>query len=333
MEFKRKLIGGNISVFIVTLVLTGAGFSLRRDRERYLEFENHIENSLADINLNEYNIFAHRADSSFAPDNSLEAIEFAINNDCATGVEIDVWMTEDEFFAIHHDKKIGHHIIEDTCFDEIISLNESHPYIRKSLPIKNYFFYNEIKSLIYHRAENFTRKNSDIPTILDIVDYQKEKPFLIDLKVTCDTDTKEWAKEFAPLTDCLDNPDNVYQSFNHELLQELRKLRPNLNYCILVNNKNKLEEYRYYYNRISMKHTLATEEVIERELNSGKQLFVWTMNSYGNLEKVVANSNGRQKEITFITKIPDVMTVKLNELEDLYPPVEENNKKLKKVIY
>ena len=314
----------------ITGILVGGGIIastivVRNNYEDFLEYEADIHYQLENMELFNHTIIAHRGHASIKPENSIEAIRSAVNDQVIDYVEIDINRTKDGIFILNHDERIAGAVIRYTTYDELKEIREATPFRRSTeISLRNQFLHNPEYNLIHHRTLQLNGKDVSLANVMDIINYQQEKPFLIDLKGYCDPEV--FAYEFAPITDLFDNENNIYQSFDHELLQKLHELRPELNLSILVRNQQQLERYRDYYDMIGLRHNLATEEVLMRELSDNKRLFIWTMNNFQDVERVVRNSNGRQKELSFITKIPDALAVHLAQLDILYPPVESSTK-------
>ena len=315
MRKKSNLIkNSKLTALFISIIITGTNLSLQKRQEDYFQYERKIRQSLETIDEHNHTIIAHRADSSFFPENSIEAIRSAVDKDFIDYIEIDINRTKDGEFVIHHDKDINGYVIKNNTFDDLSRVKENTPFSISSVSLKQSLFAKEEGSLILNRTKQFAGMHTSLSKLEDIVEYQKEKPFLIDLKVYCDPVT--FAQDLALKTDLLCNPNNIYQSFNHEVLQELKSLRPDLNYSIIIRNNRDLENLRNYYDHITLRHNLATKEVIERELNDGKRLFVWTLNDFNDLNRVIENSNGNDQELGFITKIPDALTVRVRELTE-----------------
>lgn len=143
-------------------------------------------------------IFAHRGASALAPENTLAAINLAIDHQ-ADGIEFDVFQHEDEFILIHdrwlHRTTDGQGQINAIILEELRRLDAGDGQRIPTL-------YEAIQRIQTHCEINIEIKG--IESVELLVSY---------VETAC-------AQFQIPLTNIL------YSSFDHHLLQQLKSLRP-----------------------------------------------------------------------------------------------------------
>ncbi|MFU0827369.1 MAG: GP-PDE domain-containing protein [Lachnoclostridium sp.] len=153
-------------------------------------------------------VWAHRGASGYAPENTLEAFQKAIDLK-ADGIELDVQMTKDGKLVIIHDERVnrvsdGKGWVKDFTFDEIRKLN-----FNKKFPE-----YGRVK----------------IPTLEEVYQLVKNTDLLINVEIKSGIVFYENIEEkVMDLTDKMGLKDRVlYSSFNHYTILKLKKLDPSV---------------------------------------------------------------------------------------------------------
>lgn len=213
----------------------------------------------------ETEITAHRGSSKTAPENTLEALEAAVE-ELADLVEIDVQETADGRVVLCHDSTLkrtaGANLkVSDLTYEELLTMD-----------VGSWF------SKEYSGAR--------IPTLDQVMDYAKGK---VDLNI-----------EIKNLGNASELPDKVLALVNeHEMQEQCVITSTNLNYLRRI--KEQQPEIRtgyilsaaygdYYSNDaidfISIRSSFVTEYVMEKSHEAGKTVHAWTVNTKEELERL-----------------------------------------------
>lgn len=151
-------------------------------------------------------VWAHRGASGYAPENTLEAFQKAIDMK-ADGIELDVQMTKDGKLVIIHDKSVnrvsdGKGWVKDLTFDEIRKFN-----FNKKFPE-------------YGKVQ--------IPTLEEVYELVKKTDLLINVEIKSNIIFYENIEEkVMELTNRMGLRDRVlYSSFNHYSILKVKELDP-----------------------------------------------------------------------------------------------------------
>ncbi len=151
-------------------------------------------------------IWAHRGASGYAPENTLESFQKAIDLG-ADGIELDVQLTKDDQIVVIHDEILGR-TCEGTGWVKDYTLEE----LRR-------FNYNKTFPQVAH---------ADIPTLREV--YELMKPSGLTINVELKTGIvfyEELERKVIELTKEMDMEDKVlYSSFNHYTCVKLHELKP-----------------------------------------------------------------------------------------------------------
>lgn len=215
--------------------------------------------------LDQIQITSHRGYSYNYPENTLPAIEIAIES-FADYVEIDVRVTKDGEFVLLHDQTL-----------------KRTTGLRKAIWDVTY---EEIKDLDAGSWKDKRFSDVKIPTLIEVFENTKGRVYLnLDLKFT-----KTQTDAVTRLVELIDTYDMQYQlmvtSTCLECLEAIKNLNPNIQtgyitYRItpaLLSNSN--------IDVFSMKSSLVTKSVVEKSHAYGKKVLVWTVNTRREIERL-----------------------------------------------
>lgn len=210
-------------------------------------------------------VAAHRADSENAPENSLSAIESALEIG-ADVIEFDIQMTRDGVIVLHHDATLS----------RMAGVNER----------VSELLYADIQSLEIGSAFSPAFKGEPIPTLeeaLMLIDHRAEA--LIDVKAYGSSEVL--ARELVRVIRLTDMVDHSYiQSFDGAFLQEVRQLEPEL----------RLGQIMYYalgdLDRLDVDFYTIQKGMLNRRLvrearRAGRGVWVWTVNEEASIREVL----------------------------------------------
>lgn len=158
------------------------------------------------MNQEKTKVWAHRGASGYAPENTLDAFQKAVEMG-ADGIELDVQMTKDGELVVIHDETI-----------ERVSDGKGW--------VKDYT-YNELKQFNFNKTHSEYEKE-EIPTLEQV--YLLIKPTNLMINVEIKTGIvfyPEIEERVLELTDRLGMKDRViYSSFNHYTVRKIKELDP-----------------------------------------------------------------------------------------------------------
>lgn len=165
-------------------------------------------------------IIAHRGDSQFFPENTLEAFKSALLKK-ADGIELDVHLSKDQKLVVIHDESIdrtsnGVGFIRDLTLEELKKFN-------------------------YHGK--FESENEYlIPTLEEVLNLLDESSFTGFLNVEAKTDEYDYPHLPEILVKALNEKKHAFKiiisAFNFKTLEEIHQLAPQFEYAYLMGDNN-----------------------------------------------------------------------------------------------
>ncbi|HHU83714.1 MAG TPA: hypothetical protein GXZ23_00905 [Clostridiales bacterium] len=268
MSKKKKVVIGTIAVLVISLAVT----FLVLYRKMYVKYytgqdilwESPLISVATDENLSGKKgllLIAHRGLSAIAPENTLPALQQACNYKYY-GVEFDVYTTKDEVFILNHDETV------DRMTEGVGSVRD--------------MTYDELKALSFDSGNNrllYSHDNLYIPTLDEALKLLVEYDIVpvIELK---NVDV-ELLPEFVKLLDRYKLTDkSTIISFNAEYLDELAKIRNNLDMMYLVgtiSDENieycKNNDFGLSFSGTNKDNDIFIEKCLEQEISLG----TWTI--------------------------------------------------------
>lgn len=151
-------------------------------------------------------IWAHRGASGYAPENTLEAFQKAVDMK-ADGVELDVQLTKDDKLVVIHDEQIDR-------------TSDGKGWVKD-------YTLSELRQFNYNRTHK-EYEHADIPTLEEV--YELLKPTGLTINVELKTGIvfyEEIEEKTMDLTKQMGMEDKVlYSSFNHYTCKKMRELDP-----------------------------------------------------------------------------------------------------------
>lgn len=215
-------------------------------------------------------VTAHRGCSSDAPENTLYAFEKALESN-TDYIELDVQLTKDEQLVVFHDEKLdrathGKGKLSDYTYDELQELNVISKYVSE---------------------EDFP--DARIPLLTEVFELVgDEKLFNIEIKDHGDTNltvekTVEAIKEYDIEGSC------YVTSFSYSALKKVKQLDPDIKTGLIANVATTTAFMQMKnIDALSMNHLLVNATVVNNAHQNGKRIFVWTVNSQSEMEKMMA---------------------------------------------
>lgn len=207
-------------------------------------------------------IFAHRGASAYAPENTLEAFQLAMNQG-ADGIELDVQLTKDGELVVIHDETI------DRVSDEKGAVRDYTLEELKKISVSNHFEqYPDVK----------------IPTLREVLELVK--PGTMEINIELKTGIfwyPEIERKVLELVKEEGMEDRIiYSSFNHYSVQKIKELSPEAETAYLIGDVM-LDVAAYTKNTgIKGLHPalfhVKMADFLKEYKESGIALRVWTVN-------------------------------------------------------
>jgi len=263
------------------------------------------------VTSEDFRIAAHRGFSSIKVENSKEAIEEASSKEYIDYIEIDIRLTSDNEIVLSHDDtlyltKSNTINISETNKEEL----ESTTFIHKA---------NILSSILNDNLDSYIEKIKRIIklsnckyklcTLEDAIAEAGDKKILLDIKFN--DNTTIFSKKILEQLKNIPEDKIVLQSSDIEALSYLRKLAPNYHYQAIISKESSLI-YADTFDAVGIRKNIVNYDFVEKEIESGKDVAVWTINTKKDVENIVVNLNELATEIIYITDYPDLI---VNELE------------------
>lgn len=228
---------------------------------------------------------AHRGYSSRAPENTMAAVNLALNTPGITGIEIDVQLTKDLVPVVIHDFVVdrvtnGKGFVKDFTYDQI-----------RKLDAGNWF--------------DSRYKGEKIPSFKEILQQVKGKNKLI---IEIKSNGHEYPGIEKKVVDLIKEYDMVSEvfikSFNHKIIKEISKIDASIQTGILITGHPTLllEQVRETGSKfISMSYYYLDQEILEIMHSQGIDVMAWTVN----IEYAVDHILKLDRDITIISDYPE----------------------------
>lgn len=217
------------------------------------------------ISFDAIQITSHRGSSYDVPENTIPAIERAIDEQ-SDYVEVDVRATKDLELVLLHDSSL-----------------------KRTTGVSKYIWdvtYDEIKDLDAGSWMNEEFTSVKIPTLREVLELSKGKAVLnLDLKyVRGQVDVVErlidLIHEYEMEWQC------VITSTSLDYLKKIKTIDPNIQTGYITYQINSKVAKSDFIDVFSMKSSLVTKSVIAEIHQNGKKIFVWTVNTRKEMERL-----------------------------------------------
>ncbi|MDO4548562.1 MAG: glycerophosphodiester phosphodiesterase [Clostridia bacterium] len=230
-------------------------------------------------------IFAHRGASGYAPENTLEAFELAVNQ-LSDGIELDVHLSKDGELVVAHDEAIDR-------------VSDGAGFIC-DMTVK------QLKSYRFNRTHP-EYESATIPLLSEVFELIKPSPLMINVELKnsyIDYDNLEI--RVIELAARMGMSERIlYSSFNHHSLLRIKRIDPSI-YCGMLYECTMIEPWKYarahgmnaihpHFSELLIKHEAARSHELGIDVNT------WTCNTPEQIQRA-ASSNVD----IIITNYPDV---------------------------
>ncbi|MBD2845049.1 glycerophosphodiester phosphodiesterase [Paenibacillus sp. IB182496] len=209
-------------------------------------------------------VAAHRGDKLHAPENSMSAIQSAIDKG-ADAIEIDVQLSKDGVVVLNHDNTLSRvagvpQRVDELTFEELQRL--------------------DIGQLFEEYA------GERIPALAEVLPAVKDQARLI-IEIKPYGPGDELAGKVVELINAFEMADQCYiQSFDSQILREVRLRDPDIKVgqilFLAAGDLSSLDVDFY-----TVEQVMLSERLIDRAHKNGREVWVWTVNTERNLREVL----------------------------------------------
>ena len=246
-------------------------------------------------------IVSHRGYSSKAPENTIPAIELAIQAH-ADYVEIDVQQTKDGVLVLLHDRNLR----RTTGLNKLIYNTN----------------YKEIKKLDAGSWFGSEYAGTNIPTLEEVLELCQGR-INLSIELKFHAHKKHLEEDLIALIEEYHFVENCFvSSFNYDSIVKIKKLNEDISTGYIMS-----PAYGDFYNKphidfLSVRATLVSRNIVERAHEAGKEVHVWTVNTRKDLERmkslgvdyVVTDEPQLAKEVLFSNDTTDTFIEMLNKM-------------------
>ncbi|NLE19699.1 MAG: glycerophosphodiester phosphodiesterase [Clostridiales bacterium] len=216
-------------------------------------------------------VYAHRGASGYAPENTLEAFQLAVDQG-AHGVELDVHLTRDKELLVTHDERIDR-------------LSDGSGLVG-SMTLK------DIKKHLFNRTHPEYEK-ATAPTLGEVLELLGPTGLSVNIELKNTNDPYPGLEErCVNLVERLGMNDRViYSSFNHYSMGLIRRINPEascglLYGCFLLNPDEYLLKSGMQALHPHYMDLLSNPQAYARVQRAGGRVNVWTVNDDRDMRKV-----------------------------------------------
>lgn len=209
-------------------------------------------------------VWAHRGASAYAPENTLEAFQLAVDEK-VDGIELDVQLTKDGKVVVLHDETLQR-------------VSDGYGYVKD-------FSLEELKNLRFNKLHP-EYADATIPTLKEVLQILKDTDIMLNIELKTGMFFYEGIEEqVIELVKRYGMEDRVwYSSFNHYSLQKVKSLNPIAKIGVLYSDG--IYKPADYAEKVGAQalhpaiYNLQYPDVIKECRQKGVKLHVWTANSY-----------------------------------------------------
>lgn len=317
-----------LTLFATIIVLGTAGFKIKTSKENSKIFNVRVEGYDKNFQKDPFDIIAHRGFSSIAVENSKEAITLAADEKYIDGIEMDLRLTKDKKIVLSHTDFVTTDNLESVQISDstLKDLKETPLYhISNSFihQIRNLFNTTD-GTIITNRQNNLENKKYHLISLKEGLQLAKDKQIFLDLKFQ--DNYEEFSKELEKELEGKSLKNILFQSEDLLSLLKLKKQHPEYQCLALIKHKENLR-FASYFDQIGIKKTLANQKEVKQEIENGKKISIWVVNTTNDIDNIITELGEEAKNITYITDYPDTIGM---YLEDKFPTKKETTKQKKK---
>lgn len=216
-------------------------------------------------------VWAHRGASAYAPENTLEAFQLALDEK-ADGIELDVQLTKDGKVVVLHDETLQR-------------VSDGYGYVKD-------FSLEELKNMRFNKLHpEYT--DATIPTLKEVLQILKDTNIMLNIELKTGMFFYEGIeKQVIELVKRYGMEDRVlYSSFNHYSLQKVKSFDPTARIGILYSDGiYNPADYATNVGADALHPSVCNlqyPDVIKECREKGMKIHTWTANSYKDIARCI----------------------------------------------
>lgn len=217
-------------------------------------------------------VTAHRGFSYAAPENTMYAFEAAAEAG-ADYIELDVQQTADGQLVVFHDDTVSR------TTDGIGSLSS--------------FTYNELAELScgsWFRKGDRDFSDARVPLFSEALEFAADNDIMLNVEIKKSDRTDDTARRAAEMLVEYGLEDQCYvTSFAYSALREAKQVDEGIKTALILNVASpSIYSNLRYIDAVSINFLFANQSVISNAHRSGKRVFVWTVNTRADMERMIS---------------------------------------------
>ncbi len=255
----RKLLAGKVAAILLTVALAAS-------ESVYLIYVVRTEHPAATASAGYISVSAHRGGARKAPENTLSALEYAASS-LSDFAEIDVQETKDGEVVLLHDSNLK----------RTTGLNANIWTVT----------YAELQQLDAGVRFNQSFRGEKIPTLAEAIEAVRGK-LQLNIEVKYNGHNPNLVRKVVRIIEEEDFVGNcVLTSMNYKFLEQAKELNPEIRTGYTMNMTYGDLQDMDGADFFSVKHTYITERFVEKVHGLGKEVYAWTLNYQGDIQRMV----------------------------------------------
>ncbi|MGN0436101.1 MAG: glycerophosphodiester phosphodiesterase family protein [Wujia sp.] len=213
-------------------------------------------------------VTAHRGDSEHAPENTMEAIRLAVENQ-ADIVEIDVRQTRDGVYIITHDESLKR-----TTGIDVKTGNVDYAFI---------------KTLSVGADESREYAGEAIPTLAEVLEYANEEDVFLNIELkTAKTDREDYVEGVLQLIEEYEYADKcVVASSDYKVVSKVKEINSDIKtvYIVMmaIGDIGNFEDADVY----SVRSNYIDASMVKSAHRNGKEIYAWTVDDEEQIKRLL----------------------------------------------
>lgn len=247
--------------------------------------------------------------SSIEVENTLDSFDAATDAEYVDYIELDVRLTADgKLVTVHNNIIVSEDgklvVVSDSNYSDILGKQFKY-YSFNIIDFCKSFVSDTEGNLIKNCICNLSGKSYTITDLKSALKVCNGKKILLDLKFQNDFDNFVPALMEVLFSENVNN-NTIIQSSDLILLEVLQSQYPQCNYLAVI---KRIDDFKYcgLFKMLGVKKNLIDAVEVDEAISNGKVIFVWTINTTDELEKVVDSLGDYYDDIIYVTDYPDVV--------------------------
>lgn len=303
------------ATYTIVIALIGTCGTMKLCREKSEKFADKVVDFVEDFEEDEFLVAAHRGFSSIEVENSSLAFSTAADAKFVDYIEMDVRLTADNKLICAHNNSVVSSNGEKYRINKLmLDAGGNDTFVYNNVKFGDFFgslFSDTEGTIIRERMSSLFGRTYSFCELKDALNLCGDKKIILDLKFNDNFDNfvevlMENIKDF-------DSQQIILQSADLKLLGILQEMYPNYNYLAIVNS---VDDFSYCdsFQMIGVRKNLIDSKYVDKAIEDGKHLSIWTINTTDELDNVVKSLGDDYEDVIYVTDYPDVISCQLDTI-------------------